>query len=245
MEIAIQIIALVVWLPLNLFIIATLLRGDYRRFPIIFAYVIVEFLATAAELPSVFALFSHSKQAPELQIFIYWMDEAIAQVLIFAVVMQLIYRATAKLVSRRALRLGLISGSILFAGISFLIHYAPGPRIGIWMTPWTRDLNFCAAILDLALWALLIASREKDSRLLLLSGALGIQFTGEAIGEAVRHLAALDRSHALALLGSTLVVTADIARSFIWLRAFQKGPLPTSSEAGLKPRPLGHSRKGT
>ena len=51
------------------------------------------------------------------------------------------------------------------------------------MTPWTRDLNFCSAILDLALWALLIAAREKDHRLLLLSGGLGIQFTGEAIGE--------------------------------------------------------------
>ena len=41
------------------------------------------------------------------------------------------------------------------------------------MTPWTRDLNFGAAILDLGLWALLIGSRQKDRKLLLVTGALG------------------------------------------------------------------------
>jgi len=37
------------------------------------------------------------------------------------------------------------------------------------MTPWTCDLNFCSAILDLRCWMMLIAAREKDHRLLLLS----------------------------------------------------------------------------
>jgi len=221
MEFAIQIVALTLWLPLNLLIIAGLLRGEYRRFPFIFAYVVIELLATAAELPAYWAVFTNSPQAVDLQIFVYWLDEAIAQVLIFVVVMDLIYRATAKLATRRTLRTGLISGAVLFALISFLIHYTPS-KAGVWMTPWTRDLNFCAAILDLALWTLLIASREKDHRLLLLSGALGIQFTGEAIGGSVRQLAAPHRSHAIALIGSTLVVTADIVRSYIWWRVFQK-----------------------
>src|ERR1039457_7197898 len=175
MESAIQILALMVWLPLNLLIIAGLLRGEYRRFQFIFAYVIVELLATGAELPAYWAAVSGSPQAVDLQVFVYWLDEAIAQVLVFVVVLDLIYRATAKLATRRSLRMGLILGAVLFAAISFLVHfhYVPG-RAGVWMTPWTRDLNFCAAILDLALWTLLIASREGDHRLLLLTGALGI-----------------------------------------------------------------------
>ncbi len=32
------------------------------------------------------------------------------------------------------------------------------------MTPWARDLNFGSAILDMALWAMSIARRQKDSR---------------------------------------------------------------------------------
>ena len=65
MDVAIQIVALLLWLPLNLLILAALLRGEYRRFPLIFAYVVVEFLATAAEVPAYWAVFSHAmcKQA--------------------------------------------------------------------------------------------------------------------------------------------------------------------------------------
>jgi hypothetical protein len=235
MDVAIQIIALAAWVPLNLLIVAGLLRGEYRRFPAVFAYVIVGLLATGAELPAYWAVFSHSPQAVDLQVFVYWLDEAIAQVLIFIVVMDLIYRATAKLATRRMLRTGLILGAVLFAGISFLIHYTPA-RPGVWMTPWTRDLNLCAAILDLALWTLLIASREKDHRLLLLSGALGIQFTGEAIGGSVRQLAMLQRSHSIALFGSTLVVTAGIVRSYIWWRVFWK--VKSRGPTALPPRTL-------
>ena len=227
MEVAIQIAALVIWLPLNLLVIAALLRGDYRRFPFILVYVLVEFLATAAEIPAYWAVFTHSPRGVDLQVYIYWMDEAIAQVLIFIVVMDLIYRATEKHRARRILRIGLIVGAVSFAAISLAIHYKP-TRAGVWMTPWTRDLNFCAAILDLALWTILIASREKDRRLLLLSGALGIYFTGEAIGYSVMQLAALHRSHAIALFGSTLVVAADIVRSYIWLRVFQWKRSPSS-----------------
>lgn len=222
MELVIQVGALILWLPLNLLIIAAMLRGEYRRFPFIFGYTVVEFLATAAEIPAYWAVYTHGHQAEALQVFVYWMDETIAQVLIFAVVISLIHKATTQLANRRVLRVALVAGAFLFAGISFLIHYTPRVHTGLWMTPWTRDLNFCAALLDLVLWALMIASREKDRRLLLLSGALGIQFTGEAIGEAVRQLAIRHRSHPVALLGSTLVVAADILRSYIWWRVFYK-----------------------
>lgn len=227
MEVAIQIAALAVWLPLNLLVISALLRGEYRRFPFIFVYVLVEFLATAAEIPAYWAVFAHSPRGVDLQVYIYWMDEAIAQILIFVVVMDLIYRATEKHPARRMLRIGLVLGAVSFAAVSLAIHYKP-TRAGVWMTPWTRDLSVSAAILDLALWILLIASREKDRRVLLLSGALGIYFTGEAIGYSVMQLAAFfHRSHALALFGSTLVVAADIVRSYIWLRVFQGKQLPS------------------
>jgi len=228
MDVAFQVAALLVWLPLNLLIISALLRGDYRRYPLILAYTVVEFLAAAAELPAYWAVYRHTAQSEDLQRFVYWMDEAIAQVLIYAVVIALLYRASQKLASRRVIRLCLTVGAVAFAGGSFFFHMMRwhDHRIGMWMTPWTRDLNFCATVLDLVLWGMLIASRERDQRVLLLSGALGIQFTGEAIGESVRQLAMGWHSHGVAQFGGELMVVADLVRCYIWWRVFRTAESP-------------------
>jgi hypothetical protein len=105
------------------------------------------------------------------------------------------------------------------AATSFFINYRPGPNLGGWMAPWTRDLNFCSAILDLGLWALLIGWREKDYKLLLLSGALGIRFAGGAIGEALQTL-----SRATAFPGGLVVMLSDLVRTYIWWQAFRERP---------------------
>ena len=87
------------------------------------------------------------------------------------------------------------------------------------MTRLTRDLNFCAAILDLGLWALLIGSRQKDYKLLLVTGALGIQFTGGAIGQALRGM-----SPAIVTAASDFTVITNLVRLYIWWRAFRGKP---------------------
>src|SRR3954468_17781003 len=114
MELAIQVGLLLVWLPLNLLIIAALLRGEYRRFPFIFAYTVVEFLAFAAELPLYWAVYTRGVRAESIQVFVFWMDEAIAQVLIFAVVLSLLHRASEKLGTRRVVRFALTAGAVAF-----------------------------------------------------------------------------------------------------------------------------------
>ena len=91
------------------------------------------------------------------------------------------------------------------------------------MTRLTRDLNFCAAILDLGLWALLIGSRKKDYKLLLVTGALGIQFAGGAIGQSLR-----DVSPAMVTVASDFTVITGLARVYIWWQAFRRKPQPQS-----------------
>jgi hypothetical protein len=85
------------------------------------------------------------------------------------------------------------------------------------MTPLTRNLNFYAAFLDLGLWALLIGSRQKDYKLLLVTGALGIQFTGGAIGHSLRGM-----SPAIVAAASDFVMIANVARIYIWWQAFRQ-----------------------
>ena len=152
---------------------------------------------------------------------VYWVNEWILQALIFATVLSLIDLAISTSPWGRLMRAGLAAGALLFAGTSFLIHYRPLPvKLGIWMTPWTRDLSVCATILDLALWMILIASRRSDRRLLLISGALGMQFTGEAAGEAIVNLS-MPHMEALALTGSVVAVAANLVCLYVWWQTFR------------------------
>src|SRR5947209_3721244 len=222
-RIAIAVCGYIFGLPLQILIIAALLRGAYRHFAFVFAYATAAFLASAVELP-LFILGSSDKQYRILYVHTYWIDEQILLALLYAVVISLISEATDGLRSRRVVRAVVIGGAILFAAITFLFHFDSRIPVGEWMTPWTRELNFCAAVLDLGLWALLIAARRKDHRLLVLSGALGILFTGEAIGESVRQLSQSGHSGALSLIGNIVLMAADQVFLYLWWQAFRTAP---------------------
>ena len=224
MRFAIQLCGLMIGLPLQILIIGTLLRGGYRRFPFLFAYVVGDFMTTVVEVPSAVGYYRGRQWAAFAFPAVHWFNVVVMQVLVYAVVMSLIYQATDKLRSRRIVRALLIAGAILFAGISFLIHRDPALNMGSFMTPWTRDLNVCSTILDLALWALLIASREKDHRLLLLSGGLGIQFTGEAIGTSIVQLALSTHARTLSFSGGVVMMLADLLFLYIWWQALRAAP---------------------
>jgi hypothetical protein len=233
MRFAILLCGWAIGLPLQILIIGTLLRGGYRRFPFLFAYVIGDFLTTVADVPSAIGYYGGTQGAMFAFPAVYWFGIVVMQVLVYAVVMSLIYQATSKLRSRRIVRVSLIAGAMLFAGISYLIHRNPALNSGSFMTPWTRDLNFCSAILDLALWALLIAAREKDQCLLLLSGGLGIKFTGEAVGTSIRQLALRTRSRTLSLSGGVLMLLANLIFLYIWWQAFRTTPVRQQRGATL------------
>jgi len=221
MRFALQVAGWAFGLPLEILIIAVLLRGGYRRFPFIFAYIVCDFVTTVLEMPANAGYVRGGSQSAVDYAWLYWVDEVILQVLIYAVVMSLIYGATRQLRSRRILRLSVIGGAVLIAGISFAMHYHPGMVKGAFMTPWTRDLNFCSAILDLGLWALLIGSRARDQQVLLLSGALGIKFAGESIGESVRQLATRSHSRPISLTGNVIIMLANIFFFYVWWQALR------------------------
>jgi hypothetical protein len=222
MQFALQLICWAIGLPLSLLVIAALLRGGYRLFPVLFIYQIVDFLMTVASLPPYFAYYFYRDPGARTRMAQwFWWDELLLQPLVYAVVISLIYRATEKAPARGLVRGVLIGGAVLIAGASFLFHYHPELPNGDWMAFWTRDLTFSSAILDLALWALLLASRIKDTRLLLVSGGLGIQFTGEAIGESLRSMAVQHRSRTLSFTGSLITTLVDLLSVYIIWQAFR------------------------
>jgi|ERR1017187_1021034 hypothetical protein len=221
-----QVCAYIVGLPLAFMVIAVLLRGEYRRYPFIFLYALVDFVTSILEIRPAVAYGSATPELKKQFAQMFWFNERIMQVLVFVLVISLVYSATKHLRPRRLLLTGIICGTVLLAAISLWAHYAdPNLALGRYryMTPWTRDLNFCAAILDLGLWALLIGSKKKDYKLLLVTGALGIQFAGGAIGQSLR-----DVSPAMVTVASDFTVITGLARVYIWWQAFRRKPQPQS-----------------
>jgi hypothetical protein len=221
MAFAIQIFGYICGLPLELLAIHAMFRGEWRKYVLIFVYVIADFLTAILEMPPNIAYYRGDPNAITRFQYYYWWDERIMQVLAYSIILTLIYQASANLRSRRVLRGALIGGALLFTGVSFLLLYNPHQRIGMWMTPWVRDLYMCAAILDLALWALLLGTRKRNHQLLMLSGAFGIQFTGEAIGAALRDLAQTSHSRLVADLGNLATVASYILFLYILWQAFR------------------------
>ena len=221
MALAIQIFGYICGIPLELLTINAIFRGDWRKYVLIFVYAIADFLTTILEMPPNIAYYRGDLQAIDRFAYYYWWDERIMQVLAYSIILSLIYQASADLRSRRVVRGVLMGGVLLFTGASFLFLYNPHERIGVWMTPWVRDLYLCAAILDLALWALLLSIRKRNQQLLMLSGAFGIQFTGEAIGAALRDLAQTSQSRLIADLGNLATVASYIIFLYILWQAFR------------------------
>lgn len=211
----VQYLSWLLWFPLELLVIAALLRGPYRRYPAIFAYSLAVFLTVVVEAAAYIGSVSGAQLAHTFAQY-YWVDEGIRQTLLFVVVISLLYQATSGVQARALVRASLIAGAVLFAGTSFLIHYDGHAVAGKWMTVWTRDLNFSSAILDLCLWAILINSKNYDVQILMLSGALGIQFTGEAIGQTLRN-----QFPSILLAADTTIVVANLACLYIWWQVFR------------------------
>ena len=221
MQWLLQTVLYAVGLPLEFLVVAAMLRSRaWRSFPFVFAYSVALFLASVVEVPAYVAHFTGTRSSHS-RAFYYWINEAVLQVLIFAAVISLVYYATVALRNRTAIRRSLIAAAVLFAPLSLALHYNPEAVTGQWMTLVSRDLNLCTAILDLALWMILLAFRPGEQRLLLISGGLGVQFAGEAIGHSLRQL-----SRTTVLAGSLVVVLANLACLYVWWQTFR------SAEAG-------------
>ena len=230
MQLAFQIGAYLVGLSLELAIMVVLLRGQWRRYPFVFVYLIGDFLTTVLEVEPSLGYGGGTAAERLSYTKLFWVNEWIMHVLVFLLVTSLVYRATAHLRPRRTILLFVVVGTLLFAGVSFFIYFDSHISMGRWMTPWTRNLNFLAAILDLGLWATLIGARKKDYRLLMISGALGIQFTGVAIGQALRDMSS---SPALVTVIGDFMILAYIACSYIWWQAYRM-PVPVASGAASR-----------
>lgn len=217
MSVVLQILGYGTAITLQVLILQAMRRGAWRRYPFLFLYVVVDLITNLIEIKPRLTYESLSPAELRQFILVFWWDERIIQATIYLLVISLIYRASTDVRPRRMLVAALVGGSLLVAGISAAVFYDPNVVTGKWMTLWSRNMNFWAAILDLLLWATLIRTRQKDQRVLIISGALGLQFAAGAIGQALR-----DVSHGTVDFTSILMVSGNLSCLYLWWYAFRE-----------------------
>jgi hypothetical protein len=201
---------LVVGVVLQVLLIAALLRGACKRFKVLFSYSVVLLLTTVVEGSAFYNsdLFARANRY-------YWVIDAARQGLIFVLVISLTYGAMDRSSRRTAARRALVAGAILFTCVS--LYFTWDARPSRWMTQLSRNLGFLSVILNLILWAALIRFRRADRTLLMVSGGLGIQMAGKAIGHSLRQL-----SRSTILPGDLIIVLTHLLCLYIWWQAFRE-----------------------
>jgi hypothetical protein len=202
----------VVSLALQVFVIGLLRRGPYKDYPFVFVYSLVLIMTTVAD-GAVFAGVAHMERA------FYW-NESLRQLLLFTVVMSLMDRAIRERPYRARIRVLLILSACAAVLGSIEIHRAAYTNLRA--TQVGRDLSFGSVVLTLLLWVTLISSRRKDTQLLMVTGGLGLQFTGEAIGQSMRQLS-VPHHHILLLAGNLVLTASHLMRLYVWSEAFRRG----------------------
>jgi hypothetical protein len=228
MRLALQICHYVIWFPLAVLVIAGTLRYGIRRYPLLFIYMTVTLLFAVAEMPSALSVSSahYTPEQAALHKLLYAIAQVVTHLLLFSLVGSMVLRATEESPLRNTIRRLLAVGASLFIVTSFFVHYYKAVAMGQWLPPWTRDMNFAAAIIDMVLWALLLSSKRRDQSLLLLASGLGIMFAGDAITDAVRSIAVHYKSVPIWISASVFSMLTDGASLFVMWQAVRRSSSP-------------------
>jgi hypothetical protein len=200
----------IVGLLLQIVVVSVMLRGAYHRYGVLFGYTIVLFVTSAVEAAAFY--WPSYAAIPSTD---YWVFDSIRQALLYVVVISLILSASDRSAKRASIGRLLITGSVLFAALSLYFTYNRG--LDFWMTQFSRNLGFLAVILNLILWAALLKHRRPDQTLLMVSGGMGIQMAGKAIGHALRQL-----SPHTVTTGNLVIVLSHLFCLYVWWQAFRK-----------------------
>jgi hypothetical protein len=213
-------------------VIFFLISGPFRKFLVLFAYLLLDFVSTLALTladvlygGSMHVSVARASDLQKLYTHLYWTGEVVLDLLLFMTVIVLTYRATDEGRVRTAAGklLGVVALlAVLLPFVLFHPKFTPWPN-GFWFNSTSQLLNFGGAIMNLALWTALIASKRRDPQLLTVSAGLGILVTGAAISFGLRHFISLNGPR---WIPDLLLLLTHLSALIIWCRAFRPAAKP-------------------
>jgi len=221
-------------LGLQILVINSLRRGALKEYAVVFAYSVVLLCTTVWDGELFGDLVPMSMASAGV---VFYRNESVRQFMLFAVVISLIDHSLQEYPFRARVRVGLIVAMFASVLVSLEVHSGSSGQFIYWMTQVTRDLSFASVGLTLLLWLILISSKKKDHTLLMVTGGLGLQFTGEAIGQSLRQIS---QDHfSLFVLGNLIGGITHLLRLYVWREAFRR----PRKVAAQKDKPDGKPRK--
>jgi hypothetical protein len=213
-----------VGLALQFLVLSSLIAGPLRKYFEVFIYSLILFITTVIEIIARWDLGTITR----LWSFVFWACDFARLLGLYAVVISLVSHAVAGEEKRKSARRLLIVLSVMLWAGSFYMQY--GTKLEFLIVNVSRNLSFCLALVNLALWFTLIAGERRDTTLLMITGGLGIQMTGEAIGQSLRQI-----SRTTELVGTTMQILSHFLCLFIWWQAFSKEGKLLKQTASARP----------
>ncbi len=204
-------------------LVCLLLRGNFRRYPLLLTYTIVVLTATIAEL----LVFNAVGTRSAAYRYLYMTDEAIVDLLLFLMVIVMTYQALGENPLRA--KIGRLLAVVMTGAMLLPFILFRGPIFGLrWFFETSQMLNFGAAIMNLALWTALLGNKRRDPLLLSVSAGLGVAVTGAAIGYGLLHFSWFANGTPRDLV-NLLKSLAYLASLLIWCWAFWPGAKRTAT----------------
>ena len=196
--------------------ITCMLRGEWRKYILLLTYLILTFLTGVMDISAWLITEHHTTFSSRL----FWIDESLRNVFLLLLVFSLLWRYMDSRGRNLSRWLWLASAALI--SIIFLIHR--GSHMNRYMTLVNRDFNFCATVLVLLLWAVLLGARSPDPTLLAITAGLGLACTGAAFGHAMRQI-----SPRTIALGNSVLILSFYLNLGAWLKAFWPKRAPAKS----------------
>ena len=192
-------------------------RGPFRRFLFVFLYCLAQALTGIV----VSLTYLDLGLRRDLYQTIFWTTDFVSHALITLILVSLIRESLESSPDLKRLAIPLVPLAVLCVAIgsafTFRSHY-----LSTWMTPVSRNLSFCEELLNFMLWTILIRKRDYDRLLLFISAGIGVQVTGEVIGNTIRMFI---KDPTILWLPSTLVSGAEFSCLLTWVWAFHASRL--------------------
>ena len=202
---------------LQVAVIYAMTRSELRRFIGIFFYLLVLFLTTVADM----SIYLQYGGWPDWYRQYYFINNTIRHVSAFIAVLSLIFAATAGHPRRQAFRFKIVLATL--AGVAAILFFSPGETFPRYVNQVGRNLSFATALLNVVLWLSLIRSGLADRRLLFVSGGLGLNMAGQAIGQSMLEMG---RSSWLGFFGNLIAIASHMVCLYIWWVAFRRVEVP-------------------
>jgi len=198
---------------LQFLVMQVMLRGPWREYPWVFAYLVWSPLSTVVQLS-----FKHHF-GPRSREFVraYWTADFVGTCLILLLIIHLIWRAMEGRPNRNVVYGGLLAGVLgLAVGVVLYMRWTQRTfLLGAWMTELGRNYYFLATLLNAILWFTLMKVNHPDRRLYLITSGMGLTLSGAAIAHALRVTRTL-----LPLTGG-LLVGSYLLSLYVWYVAFR------------------------